>query len=519
MALFSSLIQDIPGIYHPFGVDPLIKGINLDSRQVSEGCIFVALRGTQVDGHIYIPDAVQRGAAAVITERSFPELKVPHLEVNDARSALASLSAAFYDFPARKLTMIGVTGTDGKTTTANYIFSILKAADIKAGMITTVNALIGDQILDTGFHVTTPEAPDVQRYLAQMVEAGLTHVVLETTSHGLEQQRVGACDFDLGVVTNITHEHLDYHGSYDAYLAAKGRLFTSLAVTPDKPCGNFRIAVLNLDDRSYPHLKSILPDAIRTISYGLDPQAVLYARDIEHSPSGISFTAFGPDFEVHVDTQLLGDYNVYNILAALGISITGLGIDADVAALGIAALAGIPGRMEAINLGQNFLAVVDFAHTPNALKRALEAARLMTAGQVIAVFGSAGLRDREKRRLMAEVSVEMADITVLTAEDPRTEPLDAILSEMAVEAESKGGIENHNFWRVSDRGDAIRFALRQANPGDIVMVCGKGHEQSMCFGDVEYPWDDRIATQAALCEYLDIPGPEMLLLPTSTSDN
>jgi len=515
MALFSSLIQDIPGIVHQLGVDPLIKGIALDSRNVRAGSIFVALSGTQVDGHTFIPDAVQRGAVAVIAARSLPGLTVPYLEVDDTRSALASLSAAFYDFPARKLTMIGVTGTDGKTTTANYIFSILNAAGKKAGMITTVNALIGDQILDTGFHVTTPEAPDVQRYLAQMVAADLTHVVLETTSHGLEQQRVGACDFDLGAVTNITHEHLDYHGSYEAYLAAKGRLFTSLALTHEKSPGNYRIAVLNLDDQSYPHLKDMLPDTVCAVTYGHDSQADLYARDIVHSSSGISFKAIGPDFEIRVNTQLLGDYNVSNILAALGVTITGLGIDPDAAALGIAALTGIPGRMEAINLGQNFMTLVDFAHTPNALKRALEAARLMTSGQVITVFGSAGLRDREKRRLMAEIAVELADITVLTAEDPRTEPLDEILSEMAVGAESMGGIENKTFWRVPDRGDAIRFALQQAGPGDIVMVCGKGHEQSMCFGDVEHPWDDRIAARAAISEYLDIPGPQMLPLPTS----
>ncbi len=513
---FSELIQHIPGNAHLLEGTSPIKGIALDSRDVRDGYIFVALSGTQVDGHNYIADAVQRGAAAVVGTRSLADLPVSYLQVDDARSALADISAAFYDFPARKLTMIGVTGTDGKTTTANFIFSILNAAGIKAGLITTVNAVIGDEVLDTGFHVTTPEAPEVQGYLARMVAAGLTHVVLETTSHGLEQQRVGACDFDLGAVTNITHEHLDYHGSYDAYLAAKGRLLTSLAETPTKPRGNFYAAVINRDDQSYPYLKGIIPDSIKMISYGLTPNADLWASDIAHSGRGVSFTAVGSDYEIQIETELLGEYNVYNILAALGVTITGLGIDRELARVGIASLKSIPGRMEVIDLGQKFMAVVDFAHTPNALKRALETARLMSSGQVIAVFGSAGLRDQKKRCLMAEVSSELADLTVLTAEDPRTESLNAILAEMAAGAESVGGVENQSFWRVPDRGDAIRLALRKALPGDIVMVCGKGHEQSMCFGDIEYPWDDRLATRAALAEYLGISGPAMLRLPTST---
>ncbi|MBE9524624.1 MAG: UDP-N-acetylmuramoyl-L-alanyl-D-glutamate--2,6-diaminopimelate ligase, partial [Chloroflexi bacterium] len=344
--------------------DPLITGIALNSRHVREGYLFVALRGTNVDGHNYIEDAIQRGAAAVVGTKLIGELPVSYFRVDDARSALAEISAAFYDFPARKLTMIGVTGTDGKTTTANFIFSILKAAGIKAGMITTVNAVIGDQILDTGFHVTTPEAPEVQRYLTQMVEAGLTHVVLETTSHGLEQQRVGACDFDFGVVTNITHEHLDYHGSYEAYLAAKGRLLTSLADTTQKSHGNFHTAVINGDDQSYPFLMDLIPESVKTIVYGLSNEWELWARDIEHSPRGISFTAVGSDLELQIESGMLGEYNIYNILAALGVTIIGLGVDRDHAQRGIASLKSISGRMEAINLGQEFMTVVDFAHTP-----------------------------------------------------------------------------------------------------------------------------------------------------------
>jgi len=495
--------------------DPSITGIVHDSRLVKQGNLFVAVPGLSVDGHDYIPHAIEHGAAAVVGAQALEGLAVPYIRVDHAPKALATLAAAFYDFPARKMTVIGVTGTDGKTTTSNFIFQILKAAGFEAGMISTVSAVIGDQVLDTGFHVTTPEAPDVQRYLAQMVAAGLTHVVLEATSHGLAQDRVAACEFDIGVVTNITHEHLDYHGSYEAYREAKGRLISSLAETNPKSRANIRLAVLNRDDQSYEYLKSISLPPIRQISYGLSGQADLRAERIIHHSSGLRFRIVGAEFSFDSETRLLGGYNVYNFLAAVGATVVGIGVDPDAARTGIAALEGIPGRMEPVDLGQDFMVIVDFAHTPNALKRALEAARAMTGGNVIAVFGSAGLRDRVKRRLMAQVSAERADLTVLTAEDPRTESLDDILAEMAAGAVSRGGVEGETFWRVPDRGEAIRFALSLARPGDLVMMCGKAHEQSMCFGEIEYPWDDRIATRAALAEYLGIEGPEMPRLPTS----
>ena len=491
-----------------------ITGIAVDSRQVQPGDLFFAVvQG--VDRYKFLDQVVKRGAAAVVGERGDIELSIPHIQVSDTRAALAQAAAAFYGYPARQLTMIGVTGTDGKTTASNFIYQILQAAGHPTGMISTVNAQIGDQVLDTGFHVTTPEAFDTQRYLRQMVDAGLTHAVLEMTSIGLAQQR-GArlLEFDIAVVTNITHEHLNDHGTYEAYFDAKALLVEGLSQPFEKARPVERLAVLNRDDKSYEGL--VKRAKVKQLAYGLHPAAQLRAANIENHPDSLSFVVHAPgglEFPIH--TSMFGAYNVSNSLAAIGATVVALGIDPKAAQAGIAALQGVPGRMERIELGQDFTAIVDFAHTPNALKAALEAGRQLTDGKVIAVFGSAGLRDKAKRRMMAEVGAELADLSVLTAEDPRTESLDDILEEMAAGAKSKGGKEIETFWRVADRGAAISFALLQAKPGDLVLVLGKGHEQSMCFGETEYPWDDRVALRAALAELLGAEGPTMPKLPTS----
>jgi len=496
----------------------LLTGISIDSRKVKEGNLYLAIPGTRVDGHAYIEEAVVNGAAAVVgsnPSQRYQNLPVPYLQIENSREGLAHLTAAWYGYPARKLIVIGVTGTDGKTTTVNLIRQILLSAGFQTGLISTVNAVIGDQTLDTGFHVTTPEALDVQRYLARMVKSGITHVVLEATSHGLAQKRVAACEFDMGVVTNITHEHLDFHGDYQGYLDAKAELFRLISISKKESAPHAKLAVLNKDDGSYPSLKKVVENTgVKMIDYGIISAADYQAKNIKPEPTGLRFTVEKASQKIDFQTSLIGDYNVSNCLAALALCIEGLGIDWQNAVEGIKNLPSIPGRMEYLNLGQNFSAIVDFAHTPNALKRVLTAARKTTSKRVIVVFGSAGLRDKEKRRLMAEVSAELADLSILTAEDPRTESLDGILQEMADGVISKGGIEEQDFWRVPDRGEAIRFALQLAKQEDVIMVCGKGHEQSMCFEEKEYPWDDRTAMLSALGEYLEMDGPDMPYLPT-----
>ncbi len=538
--LLATLLQALPGCAVSAPLPSVeITQVTADSRQVQPGALFVAVQGGAVDGHRFIADAVQRGAAAVVgTDPLTPETTevvttshAPYVQVADSRAALARLAAAFYGYPSRQMRIVGVTGTDGKTTTSNLIYHLLGAAGLHPGMISTVGARIGQDELDTGLHVTTPDAPDVQRYLAQMRDAGCQAAVLEATSHGLHQGRVAAVDFDVAVVTNVTHEHLDYHGTWAAYLAAKALLFHSLPASPYKQLTGMtrplhgsritfpadvqpKVAVLNADDASYPHLRAIPADG--TISYGLEDEAAdVRAMDIVYEAAYTAFTARTPAGHAHVELPLPGRFNVYNALAALAAGLA-LGLPLDGLAAALAAMPGVDGRMERIERGQDFLAIVDFAHTPISLQRALEAVRPMTQGRVIAVFGSAGLRDVQKRSLMAETSLRLADLTILTAEDPRSESLDMILEQMAEGVRRADGAEGRDFLRIPDRTAAIVAAVELARPGDVVIACGKGHERSMCFGEVEHPWRDQTVLAWALDRRLgktDAPAP--FRLPTA----
>lgn len=499
------LIAALPDVIHVTGDATITAPVVESDADLQPGGVFVARKGLSVDGHDFIPRAIEKGAAAVVVEREVGSLPIPAVIVRNAQESTGYLAAAWHGYPSRKLTVIGVTGTDGKTTTSTFIHSILQVATRgKAGLVSTVAAVIGDEQYDTGFHVTTPGAPQVQAFLARMVERGLTHVVLEMTSHGLAQGRLNGIDLDIAVLTNLTHEHLDYHGSFENYRAAKGRMFAMPGQSFRKP-RRAKVAIINADDPNAAFFAAYPADHVLT--YGLT-NGDYRGREIDYRPDGIRFTAQGAGLSylnplgqaaAHYTTALVGGFNVYNALAA-ALTAGVLNVATGDIREGLARVRGIPGRMERIDEGQPFTAIVDFAHTPNALHNALTAARTMLQpGQrLIAVFGSAGLRDREKRRLMAEVSARLADVTVLTAEDPRTESLEGILQVMAEACIHQGGGEGQSFFRVPDRGEALYRACQMAAPGDIVISCGKGHEQSMCFGTVEYPWDDREGLQAAL---------------------
>lgn len=489
--LLSELVAALPGarVSGPSDVD--VRAIQVDSRRVEAGDLFVAYPGVVIDSHRFVPSAIERGAVAVVVER---EVAVPasvaRVVVPSGRAAWALLSAAWHGFPSRAMTVVGVTGTDGKTTTSSLVAAIVDAAGRRLGVVTTVAAEIGDAALDTGFHTTTPEPPEIQAYLADMAARRTEVAVLETTSHALALDKVLGIDYDLAVLTNVTHDHLDFHGTWEAYLDAKARLFRGLAESARKP-GVSKVAVLNREDASYPLLSRLRYD--RQISYALDRSADVTPRDARLDGRGSRFMAATPIGEIAIEGRFLGRFNVANALAAIGAAI-GLGIGPEAIARGLSSFRGVPGRLEAIDVGQPFSVVVDFAHTPNALRRVLELGRTLATGRVRIVFGCAGLRDVAKRPLMGATAGELADVVYLTAEDPRTESLDAILSQVAAGVRSAGSEPV----LAPDRGEAIERALRDAQPGDLVLITGKGHEQSMCFGEEERPWDDRQAAREAL---------------------
>lgn len=484
---------------------------------VQSGGVFVARTGLSVDGHQFILRAVERGAAAIVGEKPITDLPVPYVQFENAQEAVGYLAAAYHDFPSRKLIVIGVTGTDGKTTTSTIIHRLLGKS---TGLISTISADVGDQSVDTGLHVTTPGAPQIQALLARMVANGLKYVVLEMTSHGLAQGRLNGVDIDVAVLTNVTHEHLDYHKTFENYRAAKGRMFEMLGHSVRKGA-QAKTGVINADDPNADHFVGILERLADETElpfgidlYGLNSPAIAEWNKplgVRYEPDGTYITLpevlndilLAEPEPTEIYSPLLGEFNVMNVLAAMhaayAVQPDGA-FNRKVIQERLRTVDTISGRMDRIDEGQDFLALVDFAHTPNALDNVLQACRKMlgAGGRLIAIIGSAGLRDREKRRLMAEVATQRADFTVLTAEDPRTESLDDILETMAQASAAAGGVEGETFVRVPDRGQALYLACQMARKGDIVIACGKGHEQSMAFGTVEYPWDDREALRAAL---------------------
>lgn len=468
----------------------IITEITFDSRDVRPGNLFVALRGGDADGHAHIGAAIGGGASAVLLDRD-QDLPVPRVVVPDARAALSPLAAEFFGHPSRALTVVGITGTDGKTTTAHLVDGLLRDLGFSTGLIGTVAVRIGDDLDLHASRQTTPESVETQRYLWRMVRAGVGVATVEATSHGLALHRLDDVAFTVGAVTNVTSEHLDHHGTVAAYRAAKARLFDRVGATGGH-------AVINLDDEGARAMRPAAAGA-RTITYArTDPGADLRAVAIEMTASGSTLDIVFHDQHAPARLPLVGGFNIDNALCAVGTCLA-LGHPLAQIAASLERAEPVPGRLARVDLGQPFDVIVDYAHTPESLAKILGLLRgLNPAGRLITVFGSAGERDVTKRPVQGAISARLADITVVTSEDPRHEDPDAIIRQIAAGAEAAGAIAGESMFSITDRMGAVVFAIGLARPGDTVLLAGKGHEGSIIVGTTKHPWDERGAAEAAL---------------------
>jgi UDP-N-acetylmuramoyl-L-alanyl-D-glutamate--2,6-diaminopimelate ligase len=500
------LVRDAPAGADP-SEDPIVSAVVLDSRRVSGGSLFASLPGQHVDGRSFATEAVARGAVAVVAEAIVPDLGAPQLVVRDGRAALALAAAWHAGFPSLRLGIVGVTGTDGKTTTAYLVRAALEAAGHRSGLVGTTDVIVGGRELGNPARMTTPEAPELQAHLAAMLAAGDDWAVVESTSHGLAQQRVAELAYDVGVLTNVTSEHLELHGTREAYVAAKRRLFTLLATSPANPDKGFgKHAVVNADD---PEAGGFVEEARRAgagiVTYGLDrarddgaPPSIV-ATDISTGPHGTVATVRTPRWEGAFELGRPGRFNLANALAALGVA-EALGLDPARSAAAVGASGAVPGRMERIDRGQPFDVIVDYAHTAEALATVLDELRPppVDGAGLIAVFGSAGERDTHKRAEMGRVAGERCRLIVVTDEDPRREDRMSIIEAIAGGARDAGRRDGADLFLVPDRAEAIDLAIGRARPGDVVLLAGKGHERTIEMADGARPWDETAAAVDAL---------------------
>jgi UDP-N-acetylmuramoyl-L-alanyl-D-glutamate--2,6-diaminopimelate ligase len=476
--------------------DVEIGALAYSTESVTEGALFFCVPGFTTDGHDFAEEAVRRGAVALVCQRKLG-LGVPEVVVPDVRPAMAPLAAAFYGHPTHALRVVGVTGTNGKTTTAFLVRHILEQAGIQTGLLGTVWSVVGgrrDEVVRT-----TPEAVDLQRTFREMLDAGDTACVLEVSSHALQLHRADAIEFDCAIFTNLTQDHLDFHGTLEEYFGAKRRLFVPPASAPP------RVPVVNLDDEWGARIAEELTESCRgeLIAFGLTSEADLCARDVRSTAAGASFTLVAADEQVDVRLPLPGLFNVSNALGALGAA-QALGVEMRAAAASLASAPSVPGRFEPVQEGQGFSVLVDYAHTPDSLENVLVAARELLAetggGRLVCVFGAGGDRDRDKRPLMGEAARRLADHVVVTSDNPRSEDPAAIIAAIVEGTERAGRSGAGSELEIEpDRRAAIGRAVKLARAGDIVLIAGKGHEQGQEFeGGRKVPFDDREVAREAL---------------------
>jgi UDP-N-acetylmuramoyl-L-alanyl-D-glutamate--2,6-diaminopimelate ligase len=473
-------------------LDREVSGITYDSRRVTPGMLFVAISGRNADGHEFISTAIERGASAIICERNraFPS-RATRISVADTREALARAARSYFEHPSARLKVIGVTGTNGKTTVAFMVKALLEAAGIKTGLLGTVRYEIGDRVIPA--QRTTPESLEVQEMMAQMLKANCKACVMEVSSHALEQKRVLGVEFDVGIFTNLTRDHLDYHGTMESYFAAKKKLFTSLADGSKKG-----VAVINIDDIFGARLAGASRVEVE-LTYGLQKSARLRATKIELNAEGSRFVVEAPERKFALRLPLIGRHNIYNSLAAVG---AGLALKLDVVNIQAAlnTMPAVPGRLEAVNCGQPFGVFVDYAHTDDALKNVLTTLREITKGRLLLAFGCGGNRDAGKRAKMGKVAAELADFTFITTDNPRKEDPVKIAAQIE---EGYRSVRTDAFAVELDRRRALQQILAKAQPGDTVLLAGKGHETYQEFEDTVVPFDDRLHAQEAL-ETMDL---------------
>lgn len=489
------------------GESVLVAGLAADSRFVRPGSLFVAVPGDHVDGHDFAGRAVAAGALALIVERPISGAPVIQLVVGRSRAALATAAAWWYDDPSHELGIVGITGTDGKTTTSFLAAAALAATGLRAGLVGTVEVRVGGEAEPTPEHQTTPEAPELQRLLRAMVVGGDQAAVVETTSHGLALDRVAGIAYDAAIFTNLSHEHLELHGSFEAYRAAKLSLFERLAARRITKTGKAaglawpRLAVINRDDRSADLFMAVSREAgARVVTYGAEPGADVRAVRVEEDARRLSLAYEAPSGAARMSLRLAGRFNVHNALAVVALG-EGLGLDSAAVRSGIEGLAGVPGRMERIERGQPFTVIVDYAHSPASLETVLDLLAPVASaggGGLLVVLGSAGERDVAKRPMMGRIAGERCRLVVVTDEDPRGEDRLEILEAIGRGAEAAGRRRGRDLLLVPDRADAIAAALEQARPGDVVLFAGKGHERTIIGPTGPVPWNERSAVEAAL---------------------
>jgi UDP-N-acetylmuramoyl-L-alanyl-D-glutamate--2,6-diaminopimelate ligase len=491
-ATIGQLVEAIPDARLVGNANGVVAGITYDSREVRRGMLFAALRGSDFDGHRYIHSALENGAAAILAEEPV-EAAVPVILTGDSRASLAPLSAAFYGHPSRDLVMIGLTGTDGKTTTSYLVRHILRHAGNQTGMIGTVGIHIGDGTVHQLPHQTTPESNLVQGYLREMVNRGTECAVLEATSHGLAMHRLDGVHFGIAGVTNITHEHLEYHKTVENYRRAK-------AILVERVSDAGGVVVLNADDEGARSMAAYVHGGFPRWFSLRDSSADLYASDVVAGNDGSRFTLMVDGKRLNVSLPMLGEFNVENALCAIGVTMAA-GVRSEVAIEGLADAEGVPGRMNRVLMGQPFNVVVDYAHTPESLAKILTLMRrLHPGGRVLVVSGSAGERDPFKRPRQGAVTAELADISIVTSEDPRNEDPDRIIREIADGAREKGAVDGASLFEITDRREAIRKAFSLAEPGDCVLLAGKGHETSIIWGFEHRPWNEAEVAREELRE-------------------